>query len=121
MFDKYFSRIHDSIYRRKWLVVGLLGIVTAAAVIGLRSVSFDNNVELMLPENDEVLRSINFLRKSHFSDKVILSLGLESPGYTTQDLSRVVDRLVESLRPPLVTDVVSGISLTREVDEIFFF
>ena len=121
MFDKYFSRVYNSVQRRKWLVVWLLGIVTAAAVIGLRSVSFDNSVELMLPGNDEVLRSMNFLRKSHFSDKVILSLGLESPGYTTQDLIRVVDRLVESLRPPLVTDVVSGILLTKEVDEMFFF
>ena len=121
MFDKYFSRIYDSIHRRKWLVVWLLGIVTAAAVIGSGSITFDNNIELMLPGNDEVLRSMNFLRESHFSDKVILSLELESPRHTTQDLIWAVDRLVESLRPPFVTNVVSGILLTREVEEMFFF
>lgn len=121
MFDKYFYLIHDNFHKHKWLVIWLLGIVTAAAVIGLRSISFDNNIELMLPRNDEVLRTINFLRKSHFSDKVVLSLKLESPGHTTQDLIQSVDRLVELLKPPLITDVVIGICLTKEADEIFFF
>ena len=121
MFDKYFSQVYNSVQRRKRLVVWLLVIATVASVMNLRSVSFDNNIELMLPRNDEVSLSMDFLRESHLMDKVIISLKLESPKYTTEDLIQTVDQFVESLSLPFVTDVVSGISLTREVDEMFFF
>ncbi|MCK4485722.1 MAG: MMPL family transporter, partial [Desulfobacterales bacterium] len=121
MFNDYFSHFSDSIHQRKWLVAGLVGIIVTAAAIGLRFVSFDNNIELMLPGSDEVHRSMRFLRESHFSDKVVLSLELVSSEHTTRDLILAVDRLTESLKPPLVTDVLSGVAGTNVVEEMFSF
>ena len=121
MFNDYFSRFSDSIHQRKWLVAWLVGIVVATSAFGLRFVSFDNNIELMLPGSNEVHRSIRFLRESNFSDKVVLSLELASPEHTTRDLLLAVDRLTESLKPPLVTDVVSGAPGTNVVEEMLAF
>ncbi|MCG2756863.1 MAG: MMPL family transporter, partial [Desulfobacteraceae bacterium] len=118
MFDDYFFRLYGSIQRSKWLVAVLAATIIIAAVIGLKSISFDNNIELMLPGNDEVYRSIRFLRESNLSDKVILSLGLTSSEYTTKDLIDAVKKLRESLGPPLVTDVISGISENNLVEEM---
>jgi len=116
--DDHFFRLYGSIQRSKWLVAVLTAVVIIAAVIGLKSVSFDNNIELMLPGNDEVYRSIRFLRESNLSDKVILSLGLKSSEYTTKDLIAAVKKIEESLGPPLVTDVISGIPENNVVEEM---
>ncbi|MCK4389440.1 MAG: MMPL family transporter [Desulfobacterales bacterium] len=121
MFNDYFSRFSDSIHQRKWLVAGLVGIIVTTAAIGLRFVSFDSNIELMLPGNDEVHRSIRFLRESHFSDKVVLSFELASSEHTTRDLILAVDRLAESLKPPMVTDVVSGVAGNNMVEGMLSF
>jgi len=116
--DDHFFRLYGSIQRSKWLVAVLAAVVIIAAVIGLKSVSFDNNIELMLPGNDEVYRSIRFLRESNLSDKVILSLELKSSEYTTKDLIAAVKKLKKSLGPPLVTDVISGIPENNVVEEM---
>ena len=118
MLDDHFFRLYGSIQRSKWLVAVLAAAIIIAAVIGLKSVCFDNNIELMLPGNDEVYRSIRFLRESNLSDKVILSLGLTSSEYTIKDLIDAVKKLKESLGPPLVTDVISGISENNVVEEM---
>lgn len=118
MFDDHSVRLYNSIQRNKWLVAVLAAAIIIAAVIGLKSVNFDNNIELMLPGNDEVYRSIRFLRESNLSDKVILSFGLKSSEYTTKDLIAGVKKLKESLGPPLVTDVISGISENNVVEEM---
>jgi len=116
--DDHFFRLYGSIQRSKWLVAVLTAAIIIAAVIGLKSVNFDNNIELMLPGNDEVYRSIRFLRESNLSDKVVLSLGLKSSEYTTKDLIAAVKKIEESLGPPLVTDVISGIPENNLVEEM---
>ena len=118
MLDDHFFRLYGSIQRSKWLVAVLAATVIITAIIGLKSISFDNNIELMLPGNDEVYRSIRFLRESNLSDKVILSLGLTSSEYTTKDLIAAVKKIEESLGPPLVTDVISGIPENNVVEEM---
>ncbi|MBW2166124.1 MAG: hypothetical protein JRG74_08535, partial [Deltaproteobacteria bacterium] len=118
MLDDHFFRLYGSIQRNKWLVAVLTAVVIIAAIIGLKSVSFDNNIELMLPGNDEVYRSIRFLRESNLSDKVILSLELKSSEHTTKDLIAAVNKIEKSLGPPLVTDVISGISENNVVEEM---
>ncbi|MBU0477904.1 MMPL family transporter [bacterium] len=107
--------------KRKRLISVLAAGIIIFAAIGLRFISFDNNIELMLPANPEILRSMRFLRDSNLSDKVILSLKLKSSKYTTQDLIQAVDQLEKALKPPLITDVISGISKADLVQEMHLF
>ncbi|MBW2741140.1 MAG: hypothetical protein JRE64_20380, partial [Deltaproteobacteria bacterium] len=118
MLNNHFFRLYGSIHRSKWLVAVLTAAIIIASVIGLKSVNFDNNIELMLPGNDEVYRSIRFLRESNLSDKVILSLELKSSEHTTKDLIAAVNKIEKSLGPPLVTDVISGIPENNVVEEM---
>jgi len=107
--------------KRKRLISGLAAVIIIFAAIGIRFVSFDNNIELMLPANPEILRSMRFLRESNLSDKVIISLRLKSSKYTTHDLIQAVEKLEKSLKPPLITDVISGISKADIMQEMHSF
>ena len=118
MFDECFSAVFDRCARRKRLILVLAAILTAGAAIGLRSISLENNLELMLPADDQIRRSMRFLQESHFSDDVIVSLELGSPDRSTQELIQAARQLERDLRPPMVTDVVSGVSGTDMVDEM---
>ncbi|MCK4401176.1 hypothetical protein KAW08_02580 [bacterium] len=107
--------------KRKRLISVLAAVIIVFAAIGLRFVSFDNNIELMLPANQEILRSMRFLRESNISDKVILSLKLKSPEHTTHDLIQAVEKLEKSLNPPLITEVISGVSKSDLMQEMHSF
>ncbi|MDO9464137.1 MAG: MMPL family transporter [bacterium] len=107
--------------KRKRLISGLAASIIIFAAIGLRFISFDNNIELMLPANPEILRSMRFLRDSNLSDKVVLSLKLKSSEHTTHDLIQAVDQLEKSLKPPLITDVISGVSKADLMQEMHLF
>ena len=107
--------------KRKGLIYGLAAGIIIFAAIGIRFISFDNNIELMLPANSEILRSMRFLRESHLSDKIVLSLKLKSSEHTTHDLIQAVEKLEKSLKPPLITDVVSGVSKTDLMHEMYLF
>jgi predicted exporter len=108
VFNEYFAAIFDTLSRRKRVVVGLAVVATVASGIGVKSLSLDNNVELMLPGNDEIRRSIRFLRESHFSDKVIISLAMEPSDQSQEELFQAVRQLEGQLGPPFVSKVVSG-------------
>ena len=118
MFNECFSILFDSCSRWKRLIAGLAAILTVAAAFGLGSISLENDLELMLPGDDQIRRSMSFLRESHFSDDVIVSLELRSPDRSAEDLIRVAEQLERGLRAPLVTGVVSGVSRTAMADEI---
>ncbi len=96
-------------------------IVIASSAAGIFFVSFDNNMELMLPENDQIIKSMRFLRESSFSDKIIISLKLEDSNRTDLDLMKEVDRLSLTLKPPLITEVLCRVSETESVKDMFDF
>ncbi|MDM8525429.1 hypothetical protein QUF80_18840 [Desulfococcaceae bacterium HSG8] len=128
MFDNYFSLVFDKSREYRWVIVGLTGILILGSLIGLRFISFENDIGVMLPGNETVLRSIRFLRESDFSDKVILSLELHPRPGTSQedthnirDLINAADNLAESLKPPLVTDVVYSVAGTDMMEEMHNF
>jgi predicted exporter len=118
MFNECFSLVFDGCSRRKRLMAGLAAILTAAAAIGLESLSLENDLELMLPGDEQVRRSMRFLRESRFSDDVVVSLELKSPDRSPADLIRAAGQLEELLGPPLVTGVVSGVSSVDMVDGV---
>ena len=121
MFSRYFSVVFDKFSQRKKLVVGLATIVAVAAGVGLESISLENDIALMLPGDDEILRSIRFLQESHFSDNLIISLEAKSSDRPSRDLLGAVAQLEAHLGPPLVSEVVSGVSRTEMVEEMLAF
>ena len=54
MFNECFSAIFDAVSRRRGLVVGLAAVVTVAAAIDLRSISLDDNIELITTLHPEL-------------------------------------------------------------------
>lgn len=116
------SLIHEKEdVRTKALVYIVSILVIAASVTGIFFIAFDNDIELMLPDNHEIRRSMRFLRESSFSDKIIISLGLNDSAHTETDLIREVDRLAQSLTPPLISDVMYSVSESETANEMFAF
>jgi len=107
--------------RTKALIFIVSLIVIAVSVTGIFFISFDNDMELMLPNNGEIRRSMRFLRESNFSDKIIVSLGLNDSAFTETDLIREADRFSQSLKPPLISDVMYRVSESETANEMIDF
>ena len=121
MFSELFAGLFDSVSKYKNLAAIIVVILTIASGLGLFYIGFDNNVETMLPDNDNIHQSMRFLRESDISDKVILSFNLKSSRYKTVDLIATVDSFCASLNTPLITDVVTGIPESGIMDDMLDF
>jgi uncharacterized protein len=117
VFDKFFLLFYQSAQQHKKWVFSLVLLVTTAASIGLFYVRYDGNIDLMLPPDKEIMRSMDFLRDSSFSDKLIISLALTDSRKTRKDLFQAADQLAASLTPPLFTKVTSGFSVADVMEE----
>jgi predicted RND superfamily exporter protein len=120
VFDKYFPLIYDFVKNKKLLVFGIAIIIIIAASIGFYFNKFDGSVELMLPDDINIKRNINFLRDSNISNKIVISLGLNSKDKSKKDLFIAAEQLTESLTPPLFTETTAGFSGLDIMEEIFF-
>lgn len=118
MFDKRFRLIYAFVENKKKPVLLLVVLLIAAASIGLPFYQFEGNIDLMLPNDRDIHRSIDFLRDSKLSDKVIISLALTSPDKTRKDLFNAVDQLAASLQPSLFSKVITGISALNVMDAL---
>ena len=118
MFDKRFRLIHDFLENKKKLVLWTVVLLIAAAGIGLPFYQFEGNIDLMLPNDRDIRRSINFLRDSKLSDKVIISLALTSSDKTRKDLFSAAAHLAASLPPSLFSKVITGISALNVMDAL---
>jgi len=118
VFDKYFSKITDffSLYKR--IIISAIIVLVIISAIGAIFIQYDNNIELMLPQDRDIVLSMRFLRQSHFSDKVIISLGLNSQAYSTDDLILAVDKLGAQLKSPLISKVSLGLSVVDPQKQI---
>ncbi|TAL26376.1 MAG: hypothetical protein EPN94_03405, partial [Nitrospirae bacterium] len=103
---------------KKKLVLWVTVLLIAASTIGLSFYKFEGNIDLMLPDDKDIHRSINFLRDSKLSDKVIVSLALTSPDKTRKDLFNAVDNLAASLQPPLFNKVITGFSAANLMEDL---
>jgi len=117
MFDRLFAFLFQLVHNQKRLVIGSVLVLTIAAGIGLFFIRYEGNIDLMLPPDPEVSRSINFLRDSSLSDKIIVSLALTDPTKSKKDLFLAADELAASLKPPLFTKVLSGFSVADAMEE----
>lgn len=117
MFDVIFSRLYGRVLHQGRWVLGLVLLLTLAAGAALSVARYEGNIDLMLPPDREISRSMDFLRGSSFSDKMVVSLTLNDPSRTRTELFQAVDQLASSLTPPLFMKVVSGFSLASAMDE----
>ncbi|HSQ77341.1 MAG TPA: hypothetical protein VLN91_00470, partial [Nitrospirota bacterium] len=117
MFDKYFFLLHRFVFQHKKWVLGFVLLVTIAAGIGLSFVRYEGNIDIMMPPDKDVIRSLNFLRDASLSDKILISLELTDPGKNKKDLFLAVDQLASTLTPPLFTKVISGFSVADVMEE----
>ena len=120
MFDKYFLLIYDFVKNRRLPVFAAAIFLIAASGIGFFFDKFDGSVELMLPDDINIRRNIDFFRDSNFSDKIVISLGLNSKEKNRKDLFRAAEQLSASLNPPLFTKTITGFQGMDIMDGIFF-
>lgn len=117
MFDRLFPLLYRFAQKQRKLVIGTVLAGTVAAGAGLFFIRYGGNIDLMLPPDPEITRSINFLRDSNLSDKIVISLTLTDPAKSKKDLFFAADQLAASLTPPLFTKVVSGFSVGDAMEE----
>ena len=121
MFDRYFSLLQNFAQNNKTVVLIAVILTTVLSGIGLRFITFESNIDVMLPHEQGIHRSIRFLRDSKLSDKVVVSLSATSSDKGRKELIRALDQLAASLNPPLVSTVTTGVSLPGIMDDDFFF
>lgn len=117
--DKCFCRIYSFVKNHIILISFVIGILNIISLVGLFFVEYDNNIEVMLPADRDISRSLKFLRDSNFANKIIISLSLVSPDKDKKDLINAVDRLAASLHAPLFTNITVGLpdlEITKSID-----
>jgi uncharacterized protein len=117
VFDSFFSLLHRYVFKHEKKILWLVLALTLAAGAGVFVTRYEGNIDLMLPPDKEITRSMDFLRGASFSDKMIISLELTDPSKTRKDLFLAVDQLAASLSPPLFVKVVSGFSVANVMEE----
>ena len=96
-------------------------LLTAAALAGLQFAVLSSNIESMLPSDPEVSQSMEFLKNSPISNKVVISLELNSSDRDKRDLFAAADMLAASLQPPNFTKAMVGLSELRMAESMGFF
>lgn len=117
MFEKIFAPVYSYAQGHKKRVMAAVLLVTVLASVAMIFVRYEGNIDLMLPPDKDIVRSMEFLRDSNLSDKMIVSLALTDATKTKEDLFLAVDRLAASLQPPLFTKVMTGLSVAGVMDE----
>jgi len=118
MIDRLFSKIYEWINKHRVTSVVAIIIVLIASVYGLFLIPFNNDIGLMLPADGEFFKSLEFLRESNFSDKIVLSLGLKSYDKNTQDLIAAARSLKQRLKSPYVQQIDEGLFEGNILDEM---
>lgn len=121
MGEKFYDLLYAFVHKRKWLIFFVLLFLTAASLIGLRFLQFNSNIESLLPKEAAISRSMNFLKSSSISNKVIISLSLTSPDQEKDALFPAVDELAASLKPPHFTSVTIGLPEMNMAEDMEFF
>ena len=118
MTNKLFAKFFEILNKYWKTIIILVGLILIFSIFKLFTIPFNNNVELMLPQNEEFSKSLNFLRESNFSDKIILSLSLNTDDKTVDDLLDTAEQLKNSLKSPLIENVESGVEENNILEDI---
>lgn len=105
MAEALFSRVFDAVGRRRPVVLGALLLLLGAALWRIPRLKVDSDLETLLPSGPDLAEKLRFLRRSGFSDRVVLSLSLPQEAPDPDRLAAAVDRLAARLPGPWVTEV----------------
>jgi len=117
VFDRYFPLFYDFVHRHKKRVIAAVILITLLFASTLIFIRYEGNIDLMLPPYREITRSMDFLRDSNLSDKMIVSLALTDSSKGRKELFQAVDQLAASLTPPLFKKVMSGFAVGNVIEE----
>ncbi len=117
MFDRFLFHIFQLAGNHRKAVLATVVAVSVAAAAALFFVRYEGSIDIMLPPDPEITRSLNFLRDSSLSDKIIVSVALTDPAKNKKDLFLTTDQLAAALTPPLFTKVTSGFSVSDVMEE----
>ncbi len=118
MIDRLFSQAYEWINKHRAASIIIIITILVASVYGLFLIPFNNDIDLMLPADGEFSKSLEFLRESNFSDKIILSLGLKSHDKDTQDIISAARFLKQRLKSPYVQQIDEGLFESNILDEM---
>ena len=104
------QRLWEAIARHRKLVICVLGLVILASIIGIRRLSYNNNIDVMLPADPVVQRTMHFLRTANLSHDVIISLNLNDNRHSSQELLDVTERMLRSFNSPLVSQGMGNLA-----------
>jgi predicted exporter len=121
MLSNYFSAVYNFIQRRRWAIAGLVGAIVVFSLFKLKTIKYDNNIEMMLPKDPGIQNTLKFLREANFSDKVIISFSLNDSRHTIPELIAAVDAFAATLKGPLVKETVTGFAASSVMPEMAAF
>ncbi len=118
MIKKLFNSIYSFTEKNKFYSLSIFAILAVFSFVLIPFLNFNNDMNLMLPEANEVKQSFTFLREAGLSDKIVISLTLNSNKHSQQDLFNQTDILVEKLHSPYITKVQNKITNSVQLDFI---
>lgn len=116
-----FLRAFSALERRRGIVLGILITGLAVSGLSLLRLRFDNTLDLMLPAHSPAHRMMVFLREANFSNKIVISLESRRGPEHRDALLAAADQLAASLKPPLITTVITGFSAPDLMSDTGFF
>lgn len=121
MASSWFISVYDCCSRHRIIVVSLLAALTAAAVLGITQIEFDSSLDVMLPADESVRRSVRFLRSAKFSDKVVASFSYDRDVVSERSFNNAIDQFAASAPNSHITEVISSMSSHELMNDLGFF
>ena len=95
-----FQKILSYLEKHFKSVLIIFALLIVLSILGLFRLDFDNDVLSMLPDDEQIHKTIDFFHDSSISDKAVISVGVE------EDVAGITKRLLS--RRDLVSDVRTG-------------
>ncbi|MBN2491341.1 MAG: MMPL family transporter [Planctomycetes bacterium] len=118
--ENLFARTHSTLGKRRNLLLLLLAAVTVSAAARVPFLPFDHSLAIMLPRKPEIQKTLRFLQEAEFSEKVVVSFTKTDPALSNTDLLTAVDTFSGRLGAPLVSRVLSDLSILEIRDGLDF-
>jgi len=116
-----YQSLWEAIGRHLKLVTVLMVVVILASIFGMRRLSYNHDVDVMLPADETVQRTMHFLRTANFSHEVILLLRTNDSRHSPVELLDVAERLLGSIDSPLVSPAMGNVGGSDVMQDIVSF
>jgi len=94
--------------RKKQIILAIaVGLVVLLALFSLRSIKLTNDIKVMLPQQENILQTFDFFRKTPLAGNVFVSFEIKDSKEFPKLIS-AVDQFSASLDTPMIKSVVTG-------------